>query len=145
MLSRTGKYKFSPQNIDEELTGSLISSKGQHSQEYVWISYSDGLNFALLLFSLCSSFTQFTGFIDRGRSLHVACSLILQLRVIWGMGDIYPFQKSLSHGISTQDDEAAWSQSHAWMPCWMTAGMLSTVHGSSLTPTGLGACSEPHA
>lgn len=106
MLSRTGKYKFSPQNIDEELTGSLISSKGQHSQEYVWISYSDGLNFALLLFSLCSSFTQFTGFIDGGRSLHVACSLILQLRDIWGMGDIYPFQKSLSHGISTEDDEA---------------------------------------
>lgn len=69
------------------------------------VSYSDGLNLALLLFSLWSSFTQFRGFIYRGRNLHVAYSHLLQIKVVLGMGEIYPSQKSLSHGLSTQDCE----------------------------------------
>lgn len=77
----------------------FISSKRQYTQRYLWVCSSDGLNFALCLFSMWSSFTQFRDFTYRGRSLDVTYSHKLQLRDILGMGQNLTFPKISTHGF----------------------------------------------
>lgn len=97
----------------------------------MWISYSDGINFALLIFSLWSSFIYFRGFIHRGYLFPRNSSWEVFLG---GNGRDLPFPKNLSPMECLQSEDAC-SQSHAGMLCWLMASMLSTVHGSSLPLT----------
>lgn len=107
----------------------------QRTQEYVWISYSNGLNFALLLFF--PSFPQLTGFIHRGRSLDANSHI--SAKHWFGAGSHWLFQESSLPGLAAQDPAGVEPE-----PCQdavLTDGQHAQHCTSHPDPR---ACSEPH-
>lgn len=90
----------------------------QRTQEYVWVSYSNGLNFALLFFFPVIFFFLSLEVLFTEEEALMLLIHILQLSTDLGMETIYSFKNPLSPGL---DDTGVWRQSPVRVLCWLMA------------------------
>lgn len=132
----TGRCKSSHKNSEKT---NLKLCLQQKTQKYVQVSYSSGLNFALLFFlPVIFFFLSLEGLYTEEEALMLLIH-ILQLSIDLGIEAIYSLKNPLPWAGIMQvcGARALWGCCADW---WH---MLSTVPGSCLTSEPR-ACSEPH-